>query len=105
MTKRDRRVDEDVGHPQRDLHFAQCFDLSELTNSCLSGVATIGGTYIASFATVKVTHVRDIDLERALYLLVLGQDGLDRIVVVIHLHAVSGDIQLGTKAEYEGIRG
>lgn len=45
----------------------------------------MGSTYIASLAAVKVTHVRDIDLERALDLLVLGQDGLDRIVVVIHL--------------------
>ncbi len=47
----------------------------------------MSSTYVASLATVKVTHVRDIDLECALDLLVLGQDGLDGIVVVIHLHA------------------
>ena len=43
------------------------------------------GTYVAGLPTVQVAHVWDVDLELALDLLVLRQDGVYRVVVIVHV--------------------
>ena len=46
---------------------------------------TAGMAYVSLVPAVQMAHVRDVDLERALDLLVLRENGLDRVVVILHL--------------------
>ena len=42
-------------------------------------------THISRLASVQMAHVGYILLERALDLLVLGENGFDRVVIVLHV--------------------
>jgi hypothetical protein len=59
------RVDEDIRHPHRYLDLAKSLD-------------------VALGAAIEVAHVRNVSFEGALDLLVFGENGLDRVVVVVH---------------------
>ena len=50
----------------------------------VDSTSTILKTHVAFISSIEVTHVGDIDLECTLYLLVLCEDGLDRVIVVFH---------------------
>lgn len=79
------RVDEDVCHPHRHLYLAEGFDLYVAYGE-LSGRGQCSFfTHITFVSSVQVAHVRDIDLECALYFVVFCKDRLDGVVVVLHI--------------------